>query len=292
MLLQQHLDAGRIRPSSAAVGSGAFIIPKADPTVLPRWVNDYRQLNTNTVTDSFPIPRVNEILADIAQGKYFATIDMMNSFFQTRMHNDDVGLTTVNMPWGLYEWVVMPMGIKNAPAIHQRRVSIALQPWIGKICHAYIDDIAIWSRTLEEHEENVRTILKALTDNSLYCNPKKTKLFSTEIRFLGHCISAKGIEADEGKADRIVNWPTPTSVKQVRGFLGLVQYLAAFLPKLADFTSILDKLTRKECDKAFPPWTTKYQVVFKGIKALVTSKDCLTTTDPCYASLSVVRLGR
>jgi hypothetical protein len=82
-LLQQHLDAGRIRPSSAAAGSGAFIIPKADPTVLPQWVNDYRQLNTNTITDSFLIPRINEILADIAQGKYFATIDMTNGFFQT-----------------------------------------------------------------------------------------------------------------------------------------------------------------------------------------------------------------
>ena len=136
-LLQQHLEAGRIRPSSAATGSGAFIIPKADPTALPRWVNDYRQLNTNTVTDSFPLPRVNDILADCAMGTYFATIDMTNSFFQTRMHEEDIELTVVNTPWGLYEWVVMPMCIKNAPAIHQRRVSTALRPWIGKICHVY-----------------------------------------------------------------------------------------------------------------------------------------------------------
>lgn len=118
-LLQQHLDTGKIQPSSAPTGSGAFIIPKADPTVLPRWVNNYRQLNSNTVTDSFPIPCINEILADIGQGKVFATLDMTNSFFQTRMHPDDVKLTAVNTPWGLYEWVVMPMGIKNAPAIHQ-----------------------------------------------------------------------------------------------------------------------------------------------------------------------------
>lgn len=175
---------------------------------------------------------------------------------------------------------VMPMGIKNTPAIHQCRVSIALRPWIGKICHAYIDDIAIWSRTLEEHEENVQTILKALKDNSLYCNPKKTKLFCTEIHFLGHRMSVKGIEADEGKADHIINWPTPTSAKQVCGFLGLVCYLAAFLPKLANFTSILDELTQKECDKAFPPWSAKHKAAFDGVKALVTSKDCLMTIDP------------
>lgn len=113
MLLQQHLEASCIQPSSAPVGSGAFIILKADPTALPLWVNDYHQLNTNTVTNSFPIPCISEILADIAQGKMFASLDMTNSFFQTRMHPDDVNLTTVNTtPWGLYERVVMLMGIK------------------------------------------------------------------------------------------------------------------------------------------------------------------------------------
>ena len=78
------------------IRSGAFIIPKADPTVLPRWVNDFRQLNANTVTDSFPIPRVDDILVDCAKGKIWATLDMTNSFFQTRMHPDDVHLTAVN----------------------------------------------------------------------------------------------------------------------------------------------------------------------------------------------------
>ena len=161
VLLQQHLEAGRIRPSQAPSGSGAFIIPKADPTVLPRWVNDYRQLNANTVTDCFPIPRIDDILADCAKGKIWATLDMTNSFFQTRMHPDDIPLTAVNTPWGLYEWLVMPMGIKNAPSIHQRRVTAALRPFIGKICHVYLDDIVIWSDNLEEHVKNVRTILQA-----------------------------------------------------------------------------------------------------------------------------------
>ena len=278
-LLQQHLDAGRIRPSNAPAGSGAFIIPKADPTVLPRWVNDYRQLNSNTITDSFPLPRVSEILADCGNGTMFASIDMTNSFFQTRMHPDDVNLTAVNTPWGLYEWVVMPMGIKNAPAIHQRRVTAALRPFIGRFCHVYLDDIVIWSKSLEEHTTNVRLVLKALKTNKLYCNPKKTKLFCTEIRFLGHRISANGIEVDEGKADRITNWPIPSSAKQVRSFLGLVRYLATFLPKLADYTMILDTLTKKECDRDFPVWTETHQNAFDNIKRLATSTECLTTID-------------
>ena len=135
VLLQQHLDAGQIQPSHVPTGLVAFLIPKADPTILPRWVNDYRQLNENTVTDSFPIPRINDILADCAKGKIWATLDMTISFFQMRMHPDDIPLTAVNTPWGLYEWLVMPMGIKNAPSIHQQRVTAALWPYIGRICH-------------------------------------------------------------------------------------------------------------------------------------------------------------
>ena len=271
--------SGENTPLRRPAGSGAFIIPKADPTVLPRWVNDYRQLNDNTVPDSFPLPLIPEILADCGTGKFFASIDMTNSFFQTRMHPDDMKLTAVNTPWGLYEWVVMPMGIRNAPSIHQRRVTSALRPWIGKICHVYLDDIVIWSNSIDDHKANVTTILRALQKNKLYCNPKKTKLFGTEIRFLGHRISEQGIEADEGKADRITNWPTPSTSKHVRSFLGLVRYLATFLPKLADHTRILDELTKKECDKAFPPWTAKHQTAFDNIKRLATSPACLTTID-------------
>ena len=205
---------------------------------------------------------------------------MTNSFFQTRMHPDDVHLTAVNTPWGLYEWLVMPMGIKNAPAIHQRRVMAALRDHIGKICHVYLDDIVIWSSNLEEHARNVRTILQALEKAKLYCNPKKTKLFCTEIHFLGHCISTRGIEPDEGKADHIKNWPTPKCATDVCAFLGLVQYLSAFLPKLAKFTITLDELTRKECDKIFPKWTDRHQQSFDSIKHLVISTECLTTIDP------------
>jgi len=130
----------------------------------------------------------------------------------------------------------MPMGIRNAPAIHQRRVTTALREHIGRICHAYLDDIVIWSRSLDKHWNNVTTILRTLQDNKLYCNPSQSRLFCTDIRFLGHRISANGVEADEGKTDRVRDWPIPTSAKQVRGFLGLVCYLSNFLPDLAAHT--------------------------------------------------------
>ena len=102
-LIQQHLDAGIIRPSSSCFASPAFIIPKANPTVLPWWVNDYHQLNENTMMDNHPLPHIDDILNDCAKGTIWATIDMTNSFFQTCMHPDDAHLTAVSMPFGLYE---------------------------------------------------------------------------------------------------------------------------------------------------------------------------------------------
>jgi len=159
------------------------------------------------------------------------------------MHPDHVHLTVVNTPLGLYEWLVMPMGLKNAPAIHQWWVTAALRELIGKFCHIYLNDIVIWSNSLEEHEKNVHTVLNALHAAKLYVNPDKTSLFCTEIDFLGHHISTCGIEADNKKVDRILNWLQPKSTSEVRGFLGLVHYIAAFLPSLADHTGILTELT-------------------------------------------------
>ena len=283
-LLEEHLHAGRIRPSSSEHASPAFCVPKyrdgaPDLTVPPCWVNDYRELNANTVRDSFSLPRVDDILADCAKGKIFGKIDMTNSFFQTRIHPDDIHLTAVRTPWGLYEWTVMPMGGCNGPSTHQCRMTDALRELIGKICHVYVDDIIIWSQTVEEHEINVARVLEALRKANLFCNGAKTTLFSTEISFLGHKISADGIQADPRKVDRILNWPQPTTATNVRGFLGLTCYIAAFLPALAEHTSILTPLTTKDCDREFPEWTPEHQRAFQAIKGLVTGTECLTVID-------------
>src|SRR5271169_4812748 len=173
------------------------------------------------------------------------------------MHPDDIHLTVVTTPFGAYEWTVMPMGFRNSPSIHQRRVTSALREFIGKICHIYLDDIVIWSQNIEEHIQNVRTIMAALRKARLYCNEKKTKLFCYEIKFLGHKISQAGIEVDCSKVDKVLNWPKPTSAMEVQAFLGLVCYLSAFIPHLAAQSEVLLRLTTKECEKRFPEWTLK-----------------------------------
>ena len=278
-LIQQHLAAGRIRPSNSDYVSPAFIVPKADPNVLPRWVNDYRKLNANTIADNHPLPLVADILRDCAGHKFYGKIDMTNSFFQTKMHPDSVKFTAVNTPFGLYEWLVMPMGLRNSPAVHQRHVFAALRPLVGAICHVYLDDIIIWSNSVKEHESNVALVLEALRNANLYCSVKKSDLFCTEVDFLGHHISERGIEADPKKVEQILNWPVPRSATEVRAFLGLVRYIADFLPCLADHTSILTPLTHKGTDTVFPPWLAEHQTAFENIKALVVGRDCLINID-------------
>ncbi len=139
----QHLGAGHIRPSSSLYASPAFLIPKPDSVVLPRWVNDYHQLNINIVTDHYPLHRIDNILTNTGTGKIWSKLDMTDSFFHTRMHPDSIPLTTINTPFGLYEWTVMPQGMKNSPSVHQHRVNEALHKFIGKFGHTYLNNIII-----------------------------------------------------------------------------------------------------------------------------------------------------
>jgi hypothetical protein len=226
-------------------------------------------MNLNTVADNHPLPLVKNILRDCASHKFYRKIDMTNSFFQTCMDPDSIKYTAVNTPFGLYEWCVMPMGLRNSPAVHQQRVTAALRKFIGQICHVYLDDIIIWSDSLEEHKQNVQLVLDALRAARLYCSVKKSCLFSWEVDFLGHHISERGIEADSKKVECILNWPIPKNATEVRAFLGLVRYVADFLPLLTDHTLMLTPLTHKSVDTNFPPWNSSHQTAFDAIKGLM-----------------------
>jgi hypothetical protein len=183
-------------------GSPAFIIPKVDVTILPCWVNDYWALNANTVTDSHPLPWVDDILADCAKGKIWSVMDMTNSFFQTRVHPNNIHLMDMTTLFGLYEWLAMPMGLRNSPAIHQRQMTAALREHLEKICHIYLDDIIIWSDTITEHIKHIDAVMKLLQKARLYCNPNKCNFFQTEVNFLSHHILSCGIEPNSSKIEK------------------------------------------------------------------------------------------
>ena len=125
---------------------------------------------------------------------------MTNLFFQTQVHPDDIPLTAVTTPFGLYKWTVMPQGLKNGPPIHQQRMNFMLCEHIGKFCHIYIDDIIIWSNSVDEHKTHIdMVVMNALKNVRLFCNEKKCNFFLLELDFLGHHISACGIEPNGAK---------------------------------------------------------------------------------------------
>lgn len=231
-----------------------MIIPKKDRGELPRWVCDYQTLNSVMVKDRSPLPNVDEAVRLVGRGKIWSKIDMTNSFFQTRMRKEDIPLTAVKTPWGLYEWVVMPMGLTNAPATHQSRCEEVLGDLVNVICVVYIDNIVVFSNTVEEHEIHVRQVLDRLREERLYCSSKKTQLFRREIEFLGHRISAQGIRPVEDKVAAVRDWRTPRSPKAVRQFLGTVGWMKKFIDGLEKHLSSLSPLTSIKTDKNNFKW--------------------------------------
>ncbi|SGY96140.1 BQ5605_C036g11545 [Microbotryum silenes-dioicae] len=250
LLLQEHLVAGRLRPSRSSYSSPLFIIPKkgcnVDPMIALCWVNDYRKLNEHTIKDRTPLPLPDDILLTCSNAQFWAKIDMTNSFFQTKMAEEDIPKTAMSTPWGLYEWTVMPMGLCNAPATHQQCVNKALQGLLGTICFVYLNDITIFADTLEEHKACVCQVMEALRSAKLYCSPTKTNLATAECSFLGHIINRAGVHADPKKIQRIEDWSLPKTVKELRGLSSIATL-----------------------------WTPNEVRHFKAIKAIVTSLDCL-----------------
>ncbi|HUI24325.1 MAG TPA: reverse transcriptase family protein, partial [Nitrososphaerales archaeon] len=159
--LEEHLLAGHIRPLKSSFAAGTWMIPKKDPSAMPRVMHDYRALNENTVKDHTPLPRQDLIIRQLAKAKYRRKLDCPNSYYQMAMHPDDVHKTAFKTPFGLFEWLVMPQGLCNVPATWQRFMNWVLRKYVGKICHVYIDDIAIFSDSLLEHHRNIRLVLQA-----------------------------------------------------------------------------------------------------------------------------------
>jgi hypothetical protein len=268
--IDTNLKAKRIRPSSSHISAGTLMTPKKIPTADPRVVHDYRELNERTVKDHTPLPRQDEILELLVNAVVRGKIDLVNAYYQILMYTDDIHKTAFKTPFGLYEWLVMPQGLCNAPATFQRYMNYVLREYIGKFCAVYQDDIAIFSNSVEEHKQHVHLILQALRNHGITASSEKSNLFADRIEFLGHYVSSRGLEADPSKLEKIADWPTPTSAAQITEFNGLVNYLAAFdfVPGLAEQSAILTDLTKKG---VLFHWEKKHDDAFKMIKKLAKS---------------------
>ena len=255
--------------------------PWASPVVLVRKKNgslrfcvDYRRLNAVTRKDVFPIPRIDDILDQLSGKKVFSTLDAKRGYWQIRMAEESQPKTAFVVPGGLYEFRVMPFGLCNAPATFQRLMQKVLGGLGGErpFCSVYIDDIIVYSDSVADHLDHLRQVFARLRRVGLKLHPGKCSFARQSVTYLGHVISSQGIAPDPKKVEAVKNFPIPTSVREVRQFLGMASYYRRFIKSFAKIASPLHALTRQDVPFC---WTLACQNAFQLLKDAMVSPPVL-----------------
>jgi hypothetical protein len=220
---------------------------------------DYRQLNTNTINDSYALPRSEEIL----ETHYYTVLDMKSGYHQVEveeLHKQRTAFTVG--PLGFYEFYRLPFGLVNSPAKYQRLMEEGLEDLHLDICFIYLDDLIIFSKTYEEHLDRIQRVLQRLHESGLKLSPTKCTFFQEKVKYIGHIVAKDGIKPDPDKIEKVSNWPRPSTPEEVRKFLGFIGYYRKFAK---DFSKIARQLTdlmpvpkKKTRCKAKSPTTTSW----------------------------------
>lgn len=275
---------GIIRPSRSAWTSPVWIVPKksdASGEKKFRMVVDYRKLNEKTISDRYPMPEINYVIDQLKGQKFFTTLDLASGFHQIKMKESDIEKTAFSVNNGKYEFTRMPFGLKNAPAIFQRAIDDVLRQYIGKICYVYIDDVIIFGKTLDEALHNLGLILKTLNDANLKVQLDKSEFLHNDIEFLGYIITPDGIKPNAKKISTIEKYPEPTTIKELRSFLGMMSYYRRFVKDFAKIAKPLTNLLRGE--GVHSSKKVKFSVIerncFEKMKNVLSSSDILIYPD-------------
>jgi hypothetical protein len=220
--LQDLLEKGFIRPSSSPWGCPAIFVKKKDQTL--RMCMDYRPLNEVTIKNKYPLPRIDILFDQLTGARIFSKIDLRSGYHQICIRPKDIPKTAFTTRYGLFEYLVMSFGLTNAPAHFTYLMNSIFMPELDKFVVVFIDDILIYSKNEEEHARHLQIVLTRLREHQLYAKFSKCMFWLEEIQFLGHVLSAKGIAVDPSKVKDILEWKPPTTVDQIRSFLGLAGY--------------------------------------------------------------------
>ena len=272
--LKELLEAGFIQPSKAPYGAPFLFQKKHDGSL--RMCIDYRALNKVTVKNKYPIPLIADLFDQLGRAKYFTKLDLRSGYYQVRISEGDEPKTTCVTRYGSYEFLVMPFGLTNAPATFCTLMNKIFHPFLDKFVVVYLDDIVIYSNTLEEHVDHLGRVFQLLKQNELYVKREKCSFALGEVSFLGHRIKDGKLMMEGGKIKAIQDWDPPTKVPQLRSFLGLVNYYRRFINGYSARVAPLTDLLKK--GKAWT-WDEKCQQAFEDLKKAVTEEPVLALPD-------------
>ena len=243
--LKLMLDAGVIRPSNSPWCNAVVLVRKKDGSL--RFCIDFRRLNSLTVKDSYPLPRICETLESLAGAGLYSTFDMNSGFWQVPMSKESKQYTAFTLgSMGLYECESMPFGLCNAPPTFQRLMLNCLGELNLTYCLIYLDDVIVFSHTEEEHLHRMRVIFDRLREHGLKLKPSKCEVFKTEINYLAHHVSKKGVQPSKKNLESIAECPPPDTYTKVKSFVGLVGHYRRFIKGFARIAAPLYDLTSGE----------------------------------------------
>ncbi|KAL4030756.1 hypothetical protein IC575_009007 [Cucumis melo] len=241
--LQELLDKGFIRPSVSSWGAPVLFVKKKDGSM--RLCIDYRELNKVTVKNRYPLPRIDDLFDQLQGATVFSKIDLWSGYHQLRIKDEDVPKTAFRSRYGHYEFIVMSFGLTNAPVVFMDLMNRVFREFLDTFVIVFIDDILIYSKTEAEHEKHLRMVLQTLRDNKLYAKFSKCEFWLKQVSFLGHVVSKAGVSVDPAKIEAVTGWTRPSTISEVRSFLGLAGYYRRFVENFSRMATPLTQLTRK-----------------------------------------------
>ncbi|KAL0540204.1 hypothetical protein IC582_024437 [Cucumis melo] len=272
--LQELLDKGFIRPSVSPWGAPVLFVKKKDGSM--RLCIDYRELNKVTVKNRYPLPRIDDLFDQLQGVTVFSKIDLRSGYHQLRIKDEDVPKTAFRSRYGHYEFIVMSFGLTNAPAVFMDLMNRVFREFLDTFVIVFIDDILIYSKTEAEHEEHLRMVLQTLRDNKLYAKFSKCEFWLKQVSFLGHVVSKDGVSVDPAKIEAVTGWTRPSTVSEVRSFLGLAGYYRRFVENFSRIATPLTQLTRKGAPFV---WSKACEDSFQTLKQKLVTAPVLTVPD-------------
>uniref|UniRef100_A0A8C5MK70 Gypsy retrotransposon integrase-like protein 1 n=1 Tax=Leptobrachium leishanense TaxID=445787 RepID=A0A8C5MK70_9ANUR len=274
--IKENLERGFIRRSSSPAGAGFFFVSKKEGDLC--LCIDFRGLNKITIKNVYPIPLISELFDRLRGSAVYTKLDLRGAYNLIRIKEGHEWKTAFNTRSGHYEYLVMPFGLCNAPAVFQDFINDVFRDFLQTFVIVYLDDILIYSPDLKTHHAHVRQVLAKLLDNGLYCKLEKCLFDITTVKFLGYIITPEGFEMDPSKLTAISEWPLPQGLKAIQRFLGFSNYYRRFIKNYSAVASPIINMTRKGLKNQI--WSSQSKQAFEALKQAFTSAPVLRHPDP------------